>query len=77
MALKSATGVTLSISEGEYVAMSEAIEEIRFNYFVLHDIGIELELPIMMKTDNVGALFMIQKFSAGVRSRHIYLRESG
>jgi hypothetical protein len=32
--------------------MSEAVKEIRFVYFILEDIGIEVELPIVVKTDN-------------------------
>ena len=71
---KSQRGVTLSSSEAEYVAMSEAVKEIRFIYFILRDIGIEVELPIVVKTDNVGALFMTQNSSAGVRSRHVDTR---
>jgi UPF0716 family protein affecting phage T7 exclusion len=50
--------VTLSSSEAEYVAISEAVKEIKFLYFLLKDIGIEMTLPIVVKTDNIGALFM-------------------
>jgi hypothetical protein len=56
---KAQRGVMLSNSKAEYFAMSEAVKEIRFVYFILKDIGIEVELPIVVKTDNVGALFMI------------------
>ena len=66
--------MTLSSSEAEYVAMSEAVKEIRFIYFILKDIGIKVELPIVVKTDNVGALFMSQNSSTGVRSRHVDTR---
>jgi hypothetical protein len=71
---KAQRGVTLSSSKAEYVAMSEAVKEIRFIYFILKDIGIEVELPIVVKTDNVGALFMSQNSSTGVRSRHVDTR---
>jgi hypothetical protein len=54
--------------------MSEAVKEIRFVYFILKDIGIEVELPIVVKTDNVGALFMSQNSSTGVRTRHVDTR---
>jgi hypothetical protein len=36
---KAQKGVTLSSSEAEYVAMSEAVKEIRFIYYLLRDIG--------------------------------------
>ena len=71
---KAQRGVTLSSSEAEYVAMSEAVKEIRFIYFILKDIGIEVQLPIVVKSDNVGALFMSQNSSTGVRSRHVDTR---
>jgi hypothetical protein len=43
-------------------------------YFILNDIEIEVELTIVVKTHNVGALFMIQKSSTGVRSRRVDTR---
>jgi hypothetical protein len=55
---KSQKGVTLSSSDAEYVAMSEAVKEVKFIFYLLRDIGIEVELPIIVKTDNVGAMFM-------------------
>ena len=71
---KAQRGVTLSSSKAEYVAMSEAVKEIKFLYFLLRDIGIEVELPIVVKTDNIGALFMSQNSSTGVRTRHVDTR---
>jgi hypothetical protein len=71
---KAQRGVTLSSSEAEYVAISEAVKEIKFLYFLLRDIGIEVDLPIVVKTDNIGALFMSQNASTGVRTRHVDTR---
>jgi hypothetical protein len=62
--------VTLLSSEAEYVAMSEAVKKVKFIYYLLRDIGIEVNLPIIVKTDNVGAMFMAQNSSSGVRTRH-------
>jgi ketol-acid reductoisomerase len=78
---KAQRGVTLSSSKDEYVAMSEAVKEIKFIYYLLREIGIEVNLPITVKTDNVGAMFMAQNASSGVRTRHIdtryhYVREN-
>jgi hypothetical protein len=50
-------GVTLSSSETEYVAILEAVKEIDFIYFLLQGIGIKVGLPIIVKTDNIGASF--------------------
>jgi hypothetical protein len=71
---KAQRGVTLSSSKAEYVGMSEALKEIRFIYFILKDNGIEAELPIVVKSDNVGALFMSQNSLTGIRSRHVDTR---
>jgi hypothetical protein len=71
---KSQKGVTLSSTEAEYVAMSEAVKEVKFIYYLLRDKGIEVKLPIIVKTDNVGAMFMAQNSSSGVRTRHVNTR---
>jgi hypothetical protein len=52
---KSQKGVTLSSTETEYVAMSEAMKEVKLINYFLRDIGIEFELPIIVKTNDVGA----------------------
>jgi hypothetical protein len=38
--------------------MSEAAKEVKLIYYLLHDISIEVNLQILVKTDNVGAMFM-------------------
>jgi hypothetical protein len=50
---KAQRGVTLSSSKAGYVAISEAVKEINFIYYLLREIGIEVNLPITVKTDNV------------------------
>jgi hypothetical protein len=55
---KTERGLTLQSNEAEYVVISAAVKEIRFMYFLFRDIGIEVELPIVVKTDNTGAIFM-------------------
>ena len=78
---KAQRGVTLSSSEAEYVAISEAVKEIKFIYYLLQGIGINIELPIIVKTNNICAMFMAQNSSSGVRTRHVdtryhYIREN-
>jgi hypothetical protein len=65
---KSQRGVTLSSSKVEYVAMSEAVKEIKFIYYLLREIGIEVNLLITVKTDNAGAMFMAKNASIAVPS---------
>jgi hypothetical protein len=69
--------VTLSSNKAEYNAILEAVKEIKFIYYLLREIGIEVNLPITVKTDNVGPMFT----SSGVRTRYIdtrydYVREN-
>jgi hypothetical protein len=68
---KAQRGVTLSSSEAEYVAISEAVKEFKFMYSLLQDIGFDVELPIVVKTDNIGALFMSQNASTGIHTCHV------
>ena len=53
---KGQKGATLSRSEAEYVAMSEAVKDIRFIYYLLESLGISVTLPIVVRTDNIGAI---------------------
>jgi Reverse transcriptase (RNA-dependent DNA polymerase) len=71
---KSQKGVTLSSTEAEYVAISEAVKEVKFIYYLLRDFHIKVKLPIVIKTDNIGAMFMSENASTGVRTRHVDTR---
>jgi hypothetical protein len=68
---KSQKGVTLSCTEAEYVAISEAFKEVKFIYYLLCDFHIKVNLPIIIKTDNIGAIFMAENSSNGFRTRHV------
>ena len=67
---KAQKGVTLSSSEAEYVAMSEAVKEIRFIFYLLTSMLIEVKFPIIVRCDNVGAIFMAENLSSGVYTKH-------
>jgi hypothetical protein len=43
-------------------------------YVFLLYIGIDVELPIVMKTDNTVAMFMTQNASMGICTRHVDTR---
>jgi sugar/nucleoside kinase (ribokinase family) len=36
--------------------------------------GIPVKLPMMLRTDNIGSMFMAENASSGVRTRHIDTR---
>jgi hypothetical protein len=63
---KGQRGVTLLSSRVKYAAMSEAVKETKFVYFLCKDIGILLHLPIVVKNDNSVVLFMSQNLSTDV-----------
>ena len=68
---KAQKGVILSSSEAEYVAMSEAEKEIRFIFYLMTSMLIKVKLPIIVRCDNVGAIFMAENLSSGVCTRHV------
>jgi hypothetical protein len=65
---KSQNVVTLLSTEAEYVAISEAIKELKFIYYLLSDLHIKVNLPIVVKIDNIGAIFMSENASTGFRT---------
>jgi hypothetical protein len=71
---KSQKGVTLLSTEAEYVAIPEAVKELKFIYYLLNDLHIKVNLPIMVKTDNIGAIFMSENASTGFRTWHVDTR---
>jgi hypothetical protein len=66
--------VTLSSTEVKYVAISDAVKELKFIYYLLSDLHIKVNLPIVVKTDNIGAIFMSENASIGFRTRHVDTR---
>lgn len=71
---KGMKSVTLSSSEAEYVALSEAAKEIKFVYQVLLSMGIKVETPIIVRVDNVGAIFIAENVAVSQRTKHIDVR---
>jgi hypothetical protein len=66
--------VALSSTEAEYYATSEATKEIKFIIQVLESLGIEVQKPIILHLDNVGAIFVAETPSATKQTRHIDAR---
>jgi hypothetical protein len=71
---KGQKGVSLPSSEAKYVDISEAVKEIRFVYYRLVSLGISVELPMIVRKDNISSIFMAENPSSGVRTRHIDTR---
>ena len=56
------------------MASSEAAKDIKFVYQLLRSIGIEVTLPITVRVDNVGAIFMSENTSTSGRTKHVDIR---
>jgi hypothetical protein len=69
--VKVSKSTTLSSSEAEYFAMSEAVKEEQFIAMVLESLGIKGETPIITKVDNVGNIVMEKNVSATICTKHI------
>ena len=72
---KSGKSVTLSSTEAEYFAISEVAKEILFIRQILESIGIKIQYPIVIKVDNIGAMFLCNNFSTSQRTKHIDIRQ--
>ena len=64
----------LSSTEAEYIAVSEVLCEILFVRQILEFIGIEIEYPIIIHCDNVGAIFLANNAKVSSRTKHIELK---
>jgi hypothetical protein len=71
---KAQKAIALSSTEAEYYAMSEAAKEIRFIVQILESVYIEVQKPIIVHVDNIGAIFMSENASATSRTRHVDAR---
>jgi len=71
---KAGKSVTLSSTEAEYVASSEVAKEVIFAKNIIESIGIKIELPINIRVDNVGAIYLANNYATSQRTKHIDIR---
>ena len=71
---KQQLAVSMSSSEAKWYAVSEAVKEIMFVLQVLISVGIAVETPVVVKVDNMGAIFMGKHSTTSARTRHISCR---
>ena len=71
---KAQRSVTLSSSEAEWVALSEAVKEIMFVLQLLENMKIKVKLPVTVRVDNVGAIFMSKNISTSNCTKHVDIR---
>ena len=65
--------VALSSSEAEIIACTDAVKEIKFTVNVLESMGIKVKLPVTVRVDNVGAIYMAENGAVSQRTKHVDL----
>ena len=73
---KGMKSVVLSTTEAEYMALSEVVKELKFIVKLLQTMNIEVELPITVHVDNVGAIWLSNNRTTSDRTKHIDIRTS-
>ena len=73
---KGMKSVVLSTTEAEYMALSEVVKELKFIVQLLQTMNIEVELPITVHLDNVGAIWLSNNCTTSDRTKHIHIRTS-
>ena len=68
---KSQKSVSLSSSEAEYIALSEASKEVMFVAQLLESMQITVKYPVMVRVNNVGAIFMASNIMTTSHTKHV------
>ena len=63
--------VVLSTTEAEYIALSQVVKELKFIIQLLQTMKIQIEIPITVYVDNVGAIWLSNNHTT---SRHVHIR---
>lgn len=66
--------VTLSSSEAEYVALAESCKELKWILRLFEDLGVQMNLPVIINEDNQSAIKLLDANSSGRRSKHVDTR---
>ena len=71
---KAQTCMTLSSSKAEWVALLEAAKEIMFMIQFLRSMKISIELPVIVRVDSIGTIFMASKISVKCHTKHLDIK---
>ena len=66
--------VTLSVTEAEMAAGVMTAQNMMYLYRLLLSVGLLVELPMVLKMDNKGAVDLANNWSTGGRTRHVDVR---
>ena len=68
---KTRHGVTLSSTEAKWIALLEVTKEIIFVPQLLESLGIKVNLPIIVRIDNIRAIFMSKNINPTSGTQHV------
>jgi hypothetical protein len=68
---KGQTATTLSVTESELVAAIDCVQDLLFERRVLESIGLQVELPMILRVDNRGVVDLVNNWSVTGRTHHI------
>jgi hypothetical protein len=71
---KGQKSVTLSSSEAEFVALSKGAKDMKLVVQNLLSMGIPVKLPVIVRVDNIGAIFMAENVTTSTRTRNVDVR---
>ena len=71
---KSMRSVVLSTTEAEYVVISEVVKEIKFVYQLFESMDVKVPLPIKVRVDNIGAIWLANNSGVSERTKHVDTR---
>ena len=63
--------VVISTTEVEYVVLSDIVTTLQFIVKVLQSMEIEVELPITLYVDNIGAIFLVNNCTTSDLMKHV------
>jgi histone deacetylase 1/2 len=66
--------VTLSSCEAEWIALSEAIKDVVFLLRLCESMMLKIRLPITVRVDNVGAIFLSENITTSNNTKHVDIR---
>ncbi len=72
--LKAQKAMSLSTSEAEWYALSEAAKEVKFIAQILLTMDVLVQLPIMARVYKIGAIFMSESHCTTGKTKHMDIR---
>jgi hypothetical protein len=66
--------VALSVTEAELIQICECAQDMLYVYRLLKDMSLSIKLPMVLESDNQGAIDIVNNWSSSGRTRHIDVR---